>query len=89
MIKKSIFEKCGFFNEKYTTCFEDVELNLKCIILNHNNIIDSGLVAYHLESQTRGKTNINQKNESFDYINILKPFISDNLDKLKSKMIIQ
>jgi len=83
MIKKSIFEKCGYFNEKYTTCFEDVELNLKCIILNHSNIIDSGLVAYHLESQTRGKSEINQNKESFDYINTLKPFINNNFDKLK------
>ena len=89
MIKKHMFEQCGFFNEKYTTCFEDVELNLKCVILNYDNIIDSNLVAYHLESQTRGKTEINQQNESFDYINTLIPFINENLPKLKSKIIVQ
>jgi len=75
--------------ENYTTCFEDVELNLKSIIFNYDNIIDSDLVAYHLESQTRGKTEINQKNESFDYSNTLIPFINKNLMKIKSKIISQ
>jgi GT2 family glycosyltransferase len=89
MIKKQTFEQCEYFNEKYTTCFEDVELNLKCVILNYNNIIDSDLVAYHLESQTRGKTDINQKNESLDYSNTLTPFINQNLMKIKSKIISQ
>ena len=89
MIRKSTFEKCGYFNESYTTCFEDVELNLKCVILNYDNIIDSNLVAYHLESQTRGKTEINQKNESFDYVNTLIPFINENYLKIKPKMLIQ
>ena len=89
MIKKSTFEKCGFFNENYTTCFEDVELNFKCVILGLENVIDSSLVAYHLESQTRGKNEINAKNESFDYNNVLMPFITDNYPKLKPKMVIQ
>ena len=89
MIKKHMFEQCGYFNEKYTTCFEDVELNLKCTILNYDNIIDSNLVAYHLESQTRGKTEVNQQNEAFDYTNTLIPFINENLPKLKSKIIVQ
>jgi GT2 family glycosyltransferase len=86
MIRKHMFELFGYFNENYTTCFEDVELNLKSIILNYENIIDSDLVAYHLESQTRGKTEINQKNESLDYSNTLIPFISKNLIKIKSKI---
>ena len=89
MIKKNMFEQFGYFNENYTTCFEDVELNLKSIILNYENIIDSDLVAYHLECQTRGKTEINQKNESLDYSNTLIPFINKNLTKIKSKIISQ
>ena len=89
MIKKHMFEQCGYFNENYTTCFEDVELNLKCVILSYDNIIDSNLVAYHLESQTRGKTEINQKNETSDYLNTLIPFMNENLSKLKSKIIVQ
>jgi GT2 family glycosyltransferase len=89
MIKKSLFLQCEGFNEKYTTCFEDVELNLKSIILNYENIIDGNLVAYHLESQTRGKNEVNQQNESFDYSNVLIPFINENLEKLKTKIISQ
>ena len=88
MIRKSTFEKCGHFNENYTTCFEDVELNLKCITLNYNNIIDSSLVAYHLESQTRGKTEINEKNELFDYQNNLHPYIVQNFDKIKKHLMV-
>jgi GT2 family glycosyltransferase len=80
MIRKSVFEQCDFFNEKYTTCFEDVELNLKCAKLNYFNICSGELVAYHLESQTRGKNEINQQNESLDYTNTLIPFICDNLE---------
>jgi GT2 family glycosyltransferase len=87
MIKKHMFEQFGYFNENYTTCFEDVELNLKSVVLNYENIIDSDLVAYHLESQTRGKTLTNQQNEGFDYTNTLTPFISKNIDKLKNKLI--
>ena len=44
-------------------------------------------MAYHLESQTRGKTLTNQQNEGFDYTNTLTPFISKNIDKLKNKLI--
>jgi GT2 family glycosyltransferase len=33
MIRKFVFEKCGMFNENYISCLEDVELNLKSIIL--------------------------------------------------------
>jgi GT2 family glycosyltransferase len=88
MIRKSTFEKCEYFNENYKTCFEDVELNLKCVILNYDNIIDSTLVAYHLESQTRGKTEINQKNELFDYQNNLFPYVVQNFDKIKTYLMV-
>jgi len=83
MIRKNVFKQCDFFNEKYTTCFEDVELNLKCLILNYVNLYSGELVAYHFESQTRGKNETNQQNEYFDYTNVLIPFISENI-KLKT-----
>lgn len=83
MIKKSTFEQCGLFNENYVSCFEDVELNLKCNILKHTNIIDSGLVAYHFESQTRDDDNKKMEKMSFDYNNQLLPFINKNISKIK------
>jgi GT2 family glycosyltransferase len=82
MIKKKTFESCGFFNEKYVTCFEDVELNLKCVILGLNNYYMGDLVAYHLESQTRNDDKEKMEKDKFDYFNTLLPFVSENYSKL-------
>jgi GT2 family glycosyltransferase len=87
MIKKSLFEICGLFNEDYTNCFEDVELNFKTTILGYNNFIDGNLVSYHFESQTRGEDPENIKKLSNDYNNTLLPFTIKNLGKLRSKII--
>lgn len=84
MIKKKTFTQCGFFNENYQTCFEDVELNLTCLIKGYVNICDSSLVAYHLESQTRSKNISKMENEKEDFYNILLPFIEKNMKKLKN-----
>jgi GT2 family glycosyltransferase len=85
MIKKSVFEKLGMFNESYQNCFEDVELNLQSIINGYNNYYDGNLVAYHYESQTRKNENKLSINE--DYFNTLKPFISNNFDKIKQHIV--
>jgi GT2 family glycosyltransferase len=87
MIKKSLFEICDLFNEDYTNCFEDVELNFKTTILGYNNFIDSNLVSYHFESQTRGEDPENMEKLSNDYNNTLLPFTIKNLGKLRSKII--
>lgn len=87
MIRKNVFEKCGGFNEKYTTCFEDVELNAKCLLMGYENYFDGSLVSYHFESQTRGKDETNLKGESLDYSQTLLPFISQNIIKLHNHMV--
>ena len=84
MIRKNIFENIGMFNENYISCLEDVELNLKCKMLNLENICDSNLVAYHYESQTRNNDIEKNNKFNFDYSNNLLPFIKNNLDKLKN-----
>ena len=38
MIKKSLFEEIGGFNLKYVECFEDVELNVRCLLMNLDNV---------------------------------------------------
>lgn len=86
MIKKSLFEICGLFNEDYTNCFEDVELNFKTTILGYYNFIDGNLVSYHFESQTRGEDPENMKKLSNDYNNTLLPFTIKNINKLKHKI---
>jgi len=88
MIRKNVFEKCGYFNESYTTCFEDVELNFKCVTLGYENYYDGNLVAYHYESQTRGKGTENAENEGRDYLEKLYPFVRNNFDKLKNKFMV-
>jgi GT2 family glycosyltransferase len=83
MIKKSLFEKCGYFNEIYYGCFEDVELNIKCISLGYKNYFNGNIVAYHLESQTRKKYLDKNAQELNDYNTKLIPFINQNLNKIK------
>jgi GT2 family glycosyltransferase len=87
MISKFVFQKCEGFNENYKTCFEDVELNCKTNIMGLNNYCNNNIVAYHYESQTRGKNEINKKNEQSDFVNNLLPFINKNL-KFMSKVFI-
>ena len=87
MIRKNLFESVGMFNESYTTCFEDVELNCKCIIKGFNNYCDSSLVSYHLESQTRIKDEEKQKKEYKDYTELLYPFMFNHLKDLKKFLI--
>jgi GT2 family glycosyltransferase len=84
MIKKEIFIKCGFFNENYLSCFEDVELNLQCLILGLDNYCNSELVAYHYESQTRNEDKNDLNNLKSDYLNRLQPFMIKNFEKIKS-----
>ena len=87
MIRKSVFEKCDFFNENYDSCFEDVELNLKCILLGYNNYYDGSLVSYHYESQTRNEDPEIRNKMTQDYQKNLLPFVVKHLDKLKNYII--
>lgn len=82
MIRKNLFNRIGGFNEDYTTCFEDVELNLNVRLQGFVNYYDGSLVAYHYESQTRGKNNLNSDGEYKDYYDILIPFVEKNYNKL-------
>jgi len=88
MIRKTIFQKCDYFNENYINCFEDVELNMKCLLLGLDNYIDSGLVAYHYESQTRNEDSENISKLQYDFKNNLLPFVLNNINKLKENLII-
>lgn len=84
MIRKKLFISCGYFNEEYISCFEDVELNLECVIRGYNNICDGSLVAFHLESQTRNKDKDKLKNTIDDFNQRLHPFIKNNIKKIKN-----
>jgi len=88
MIRKFTFEKCGYFNENYTTCFEDVELNTRCLLLGLDNYCDSDLVAHHFESQTRGKDVKNREGEFNDFSKILLPFLIKHINTIIKKIKI-
>jgi GT2 family glycosyltransferase len=87
MIRKNTFEKCGFFNENYINCFEDVELNLMCTVLGLTNYCNGNVVAYHYESQTRNEDVDNLKKIQHDYYNNLIPFMLTNIDKIKHSFL--
>jgi GT2 family glycosyltransferase len=82
MIRKNMFEKCGMFNENYTECFEDVELNLRCLTMGFKNYISSKSVAYHYESKTRNDDVKKLERQSQDFNNTLFPFIKENINKI-------
>ena len=74
-IKKELFSELGCFNEGYIECFEDVELNLRCIDKGLKNITIFDAVAYHYESLSRNKNEDKIKNVNIDYkllVNYLK-----------------
>ena len=82
-VRKKSFINAGMFNEVYLNCFEDVELNLKLIILGFENIYDGSLVAYHYESQTRKELSNHNETMGNDLNNSLLPFIFKNQQYFK------
>jgi GT2 family glycosyltransferase len=77
-VRRKSFINAGMFNEDYNNCFEDVELNLKLIILGFENVFDGSLVAYHYESQTRKELSNHNETMGKDLNNTLLPFIYKN-----------
>jgi GT2 family glycosyltransferase len=82
MVRKFTFEKCEMFNENYVSCFEDVEMNFKCITLGLENYLCSDCVAYHYESQTRNDDLNKIEKLKSDYTNFLLPFVIKNIKKI-------
>lgn len=83
MIERKLFEDIGMFNEKYIECFEDVELNLQCILHNRKNYYLGDVEVYHYESVTRNKNKDKHANMVKDYNENLLPFVKKNFKKLK------
>ena len=90
-IKKDVFREIGGFPENYIECFEDVELNIKCILAGYTNIYCGKAKAFHFESQTRNY-NINKNaNMSIDFRECLIPLMQNflkNPDHLKKYLNI-
>jgi GT2 family glycosyltransferase len=88
MIRKNTFVNLGLFNENYTSCFEDVELNIMTKSNNLTNYVCSECVAYHYESQTRNEDPENSMKLNSDYINHLFPVIKEKWEKIKDNVLI-
>lgn len=82
MINKELFLKYSGFNESYIECFEDVELNLNCVLSGLNNITVSDAVAYHYESVLRQKDENKLNKQGVDYTERLYPFYLKNREIL-------
>lgn len=78
LINKELFIKIGGFNVGYKECFEDVELNIKCLLENKKNIFVPDAVCYHYESQTR-KHPDKLKRLQEDYKTLLFPLFNNSL----------
>ena len=82
LVSRELFERVGMFNENYIECFEDVEMNIKCLLNKYKNVYLGNTIAYHYESVAR---NLDPKKEDrmrWDYNETLKPFILDNFEFL-------
>ena len=89
-VRKNVFERLGYFNENYISCFEDVELSLKALTSGYTNYIHGDLVAYHYESQTRDEDKDKLVKLQADYEKNLAPWVQDHLtDKRLQKWIIK
>jgi GT2 family glycosyltransferase len=89
MINKDLFWEQGGFNENYIECFEDVELNLKCVIAGRENLTISDAVAYHYTSVSRDKDGEKMRRVKIDYEDRLHPFYIKNKEKLDEYLIVK
>jgi GT2 family glycosyltransferase len=81
MIRKTTFIKCGMFNEGYVEYFEDVELNLNCLLMGYKNYISGKSVAIHYESKSRNEVNGINERQQQDGVR-LNEFINKNGRKI-------
>ncbi len=83
LINKNLFIELGYFNEIYRECFEDVELNLKCLVMNKKNITVCDAVGYHYESISRNKNEGKFERQKLDYNRGIIPYYEEHKDKIK------
>ena len=65
MLKKSVFEEVGMFDESFKVAYNDVDLCLKLRQAGYLNIFTPLAKAYHHESKSRGLDNSGEKLERF------------------------
>jgi len=84
LINKNLFRNIGGFNEKYSQCYEDVELSLNALINKKINVVVNDAVCYHKEGVSR---DVDHPDVAKDYKDILYTFMDKNINKLRKHII--
>ena len=91
MMKRSVFESLGGFEEKLAVAFNDVDLCLRCVKAGYLVVYNPKVELYHYESKSRGSEDSEEKVRRFQqeiefmrtrWINLLKqgdPYYNKNL----------
>lgn len=66
MMRKSVFEQIGGFDEEFTVAYNDVDLCVKALDKGYLNIFTPGAEMYHYESTTRGMEDTDEKQKRFN-----------------------
>ena len=65
MMKRSLFEEVGGFDEKLKVALNDVDLNLKALSKGYYNVCLSNVEMFHYESKSRGYEASSEKHQRF------------------------
>ncbi len=65
LVKRSVFEEAGGFDEEFVVSLNDVDLCLRMRELGYLIVMDPNVELYHFESKTRGYEDSPQKQERF------------------------
>lgn len=96
MIKASVYDQIGGFEERLTVAFNDVDLCLKARKAGYLVVYDPYVVAYHYESKSRGQEDTEEKVRRFqDEIEYMRskwndimrygdPYYNPNLSRIKN-----
>lgn len=84
LIKLQLLLDIGGLNEQYRYYFEDVELNIECLLQGKTNYYLGKSVAFHYESVSVGRESIDKRERlANDLNNVLRPYMNRNTDILK------
>ena len=66
MIRKSVFEEIGGFEESFVVALNDVDLCMKALKAGYLNVMNPFATLYHYESLSRGDDEAPEKKERFE-----------------------
>jgi GT2 family glycosyltransferase len=90
LIQSELFQSIGGFNEDYDFCFEDLQMNMDCILQGKANYYLGSSISYHFESMNKEQEGYDlQKRGSLsatDYQKVFKPYAHENTDMWVTKL---